>query len=65
VTFPFDVLLVVAVYTLLALVWSGIIAAIVLPIVLVMRLFQRPGDRSVKTRHETRVLVRAHRPHVR
>jgi hypothetical protein len=62
---PFDVLLVVAIYTLLALIWSGIIVAIVLPIVLISRLFQRLGDRSAKAPHDRGVLVRAaHRPHI-
>jgi hypothetical protein len=64
VPFPVGVLLVAGVYTLMGLVWMGIILAIVLPIVLIIRLFRRLGDRSVKMRHEGRVLVRAHRPHI-
>jgi hypothetical protein len=63
VTFPFDVLLVAGVYTLMGLIWAGIIVAIVVPIVLILRLFQRLGDHSVKMGPETRVLVRAHKPH--
>lgn len=62
-TFPFDILLVAAVYTLLGLVWSALVVAIVLPVVLVARLFQRLGDHQPKMRHGGRVLVRAHRPH--
>jgi hypothetical protein len=62
--FPFGVLLVAGVYTLMGLIWSGIIVAIVVPIVLIIRLFQRLGDRSVKMGHETRVLVHAHKPHL-
>lgn len=62
--FPFSVLLVAGVYTLMGLVWSGIIVAIVLPIVLIVRMFQRPGDRSVKMGHQRRVLVHAHKPHL-
>lgn len=62
-TFPFDVLLVAGVYTLMGLIWAGIIVAIVVPIVLILRLFQRLGDHSVKMGPETRVLVRAHKPH--
>ena len=63
-TFPFDVLLVAGVYTLMGLIWAGIIVAIVVPIVLIIRLFQRLADRPVKTGPGTRVLVRAHKPHL-
>lgn len=62
-TFPFDVLLVAGIYTLMVLIWAGIIVAIVAPIILMIRLFQRVGDHSVKLGPGTRVLVRAHKPH--
>jgi hypothetical protein len=63
VTFPFNVLLVSGLYTLMGLIWAGIIVAIVGPILLIRRLFQRLGDHSLKMGPETRVLVRAHKPH--
>ncbi len=61
---PFGVLLAAAVYTLMGLVWSGIIVAVVLPIVLVIRLLQRRGDHSVNAGQGGRLLVRAHKPHI-
>ena len=49
-TFPFDVLLVAGIYTLMVLIWAGIIVAIVAPIWKVMDLLERDDLVEQRTR---------------